>query len=415
MRSRGSLYAAMKPALHALGWLAFGLYGRWARNPQPRLPLPRNAISKILVIRLDLLGDVVFSIPAIEALAGAFPIARVDALVLPYTAPILRRVDAVGVLDELDINRFRRPRGWLHVGDLIRLVRALRSRHYDLAVGLSGIMGGVFAALSGARLRVGYAAETYRGCYNVPIPGRRYETAQHEVDYCLDLVRALVPPVEVDVPTDPIQRTRETSFGSGRVPRIPVSPANARPLAIAPYAVLVPGASNGAAKRWPAPHWSVLGDRLKRVWGLDVVISGSATERPLAESVARGMGSPSDVLAGGSSIDELIDLLARAVLVVSGDTGPLHVAAAVGTPCVGIYGPTDPTNTGPLSSEARVVRLGLSCSPCYDLRSPAECKLPDRSIACMWGLDPNRVFEAVREVLGPPAPGRAIGSEAGRL
>ena len=99
---------------------------------------------------------------------------------------------------------------------------------------------------------------------------------------------------------------------------------------------------------------------------------------------------------------ELIDAGAR--VVVAGDTGPLHLASAVGTPVVGVYGPTDPRNTGPLGLGAHVVRLGIGCSPCYDLTGPAECKLPDRSVACMWGLSPDRVFESVAAVVRRPTP-----------
>jgi ADP-heptose:LPS heptosyltransferase len=117
------------------------------------------------------------------------------------------------------------------------------------------------------------------------------------------------------------------------------------------------------------------------------------------DAVTNGMDVPAVNLAGRTSVDELMPLLAGAAVVVAGDTGPLHLAAALGAPTVGIYGPTDPVNTGPCGTRTAVVRLGLSCSPCYDLRSPADCKLPDRSVACMWGISPERVFEAVAALL----------------
>ena len=125
------------------------------------------------------------------------------------------------------------------------------------------------------------------------------------------------------------------------------------------------------------------------------MLSGSASERHLADVVAAPLTPEPLNLAGELSVDALPDVLAAARVVVAGDTGPLHLAAALGTPVVGIYGPTDPRNTGPLGPQARMVRLGIGCSPCYDLQSPAECKLPDRSVACMWGLSPDRVFESV--------------------
>lgn len=370
--------------------LAFAAYGAWSwlGGPRPRLPLRADDLRRVLVVRLDLLGDAVFSVPAIEALAEAFPRARVDVLALPYAEPVVRRLEAVGRVYALDVNRLRRPSGWRELGRLLRLVWLLRRQRYDLAVGLSRLMGGVFAVLSGARWRIGYRAETYWGCYNLPVAGRRYDRGQHEVDHCLDLVRALGVSV--------VDRRPHLLGGRARNGRGPgPSPLPAR----RPYAVLVPGASNGSAKRWPPVYWSALGDRLASERGLEVVIAGSAAERPLAERVAAAMVGSADNRAAGTSIDELATLLGGAEIVIAGDTGPLHLAAALGVPVIGIYGPTDPANTGPLADRATVLRLGLACSPCYDLRSPADCKLPDRSAACMWGVGPDRVFEAVSELL----------------
>ncbi len=384
---------AARSALHLLGAIAFGAFGAWSRRfgeSPPRLPLDPTQVRRILVIRLDLMGDAVFSIPTIEALAAAFPEARIDVLALPYTAALLRRVKDVGVVHELDVNVYRRPTGLIALGALARSVRALRAERYDVAVGLSRLMGGVFAVLSGARWRVGHAAETYRGCYNLPLPGRRYERGEHEVEYCLEVAQTLSgarAPSQVVAPVLP-GRGAGVFAERDRIPSI-----SGR------YAVLAPGASNGAAKRWPAPLWTKLAARIARELDLTIVLSGSASERHLAEIVAAPLTPPPVIVAGLTSLEDLLALLAGAEVVVAGDTGPLHVAAALGTPVVGIYGPTDPRNTGPLGASARMVRLGIGCSPCYDLTTPADCKLPDQSIACMWGLSADRVFDSVAAVV----------------
>ena len=388
---------AARSALHVLGAVGFGAYGLWSRvfgPPPARLPIDSASVRRVLVIRLDLLGDAVFSIPALEALAVAFPWARIDVLALPYTAPLFRGVPAVGVVHQLDVNVYRRPSGMLRLGELMQTIWRLRAERYDVAIGLSRLMGGVFAAASGARLRVGHSDETYHGCYNLALPGRRYDQGEHEVDYCLDIVNAVVrdriasstpPPTLAIRPTPP---SDADGPAASRSPKMP-----------GPYAVLVPGASNGAAKRWPTPLWTKLADRIARELALTVVLSGSPPERQLAEVVAAPLTPAPVVVAGEVTVDELPALLAGAEVVIAGDTGPLHLAAAVGTPVVGIYGPTDPRNTGPLGPRARMVRLGIGCSPCYDLTGPAECKLPDRSVACMWGLSADRVFESVASVL----------------
>jgi lipopolysaccharide heptosyltransferase II len=369
------------------GFAAYGVWS-WINGPRPSLPLEPGEVRRILVIRLDLLGDVVFSIPTIEALAEAFPGAEIDVLTLPFSAPVVRGHPSVRDVFTIDVNQYRRPRGWRRLGELRDLLQELRGRRYDLAVGLSRRLGGVFAVLSGARLRLGYTSETYAGCYNLPVPGGRYEIPQHEVTYCLDLVRALgVAAEDADPHLHPARASSEL------VPR--------------PYLVLVPGASNGAAKRWPTPYWSRLANAMGERYGVHVVLSGADSERALVGAVARETRVPHSDLSGRTSTEELLDLLAGARMVIAGDTGPLHVASALEVPVVGIFGPTDPINTGPRSAQAEVVRLGLPCSPCYDLRSPADCKLPDRSTTCMWGITPELVLEAVDRVLQ-----RAPGVEA---
>jgi lipopolysaccharide heptosyltransferase II len=410
------LYAA-RDLLNALGAVAVGLYGMWSWLRGPRPPLELDEVRRILVVRLDLLGDVVLSIPALRALAAAYPDARVDVLALPYTARVLAHVPGVHGIHTLDVNRYRRPAGLRHIGQLVGIVATLRAQRYDLAVGLSGLTGGLFAVLSGARWRVGYRDSTCRGAYNVAVPGRRYRPQQHEIEYCLELVEALrrrtrewgaTSPRCTAMRSDereigrPDQVTPRLHWAGAQLPEITMGDSRGS----RPYAVLVPGASNGSAKRWPPVLWSRLGDRLSRELDLDVVLSGSASERPLTAEVARGMNEPCANLAGGTSLEELAGLLSGARVVVAGDTGPLHLAAALAVPVVGIYGPTDPDNSGPRSERAVVVRRGLSCSPCYDLRTPADCKLPDRSMPCMWEITPDRVCDAVAELLsrGKPLP-----------
>lgn len=369
--------------LYRVGAALCAVYGAWSwvTGPRPRPPLPAHDALRILAIRLDLMGDVVFSIPAIEALARAYPQATIDVLALPYTAQLLRGVSAVTHVHTIDVNQFRRPQGWRCAGQLVAMVRLLRANRYDVAIGLSGLMGGVFAVASGARWRVGYQDETYPGCYNLPVAGRRYDRPQHEVEYCLDLARRLGIQAASERPAL-ASGNRMTGTSGAR-----------------PYAVIVPGASNGSAKRWPAVHWAALGDTLAERQGLEIVLSGAPSEHALAEDVASAMHRPARNVAGSTSMEELMDLLYGAAIVVAGDTGPLHVAAALGRPVVGLFGPTDPVNTGSLAQNGGVVRIGLACSPCYDLRSPADCKLPDRSIRCMWELTPSLAYAAVERVL----------------
>ncbi|MSQ23637.1 MAG: glycosyltransferase family 9 protein [Chloroflexi bacterium] len=375
----------------------FAIYGLWSlfRRPRLDLPLPASSIRRVLVIRLDLMGDAVFSAPAVEAVARHFPNAEIDVLALPYTAPLVRAIPVVHHVYELDVNAYRRLLGLGRLGALFRTVQALRKRDYDLVISLSRLVGGIFAGLSGGRWRAGAAQETYWGCYNLPSPGRRYAPGQHEVDYCLALVGWVA------------EQVLGTQWGGPESPErgIPVLSATrffgatAVELGQSPYVVVVPGASNGTAKQWPIVYWAELADRLGAECGVEVTLCGGNEERGLAEAFKSLAKRPVRDLIGQTSVSELARIVAGAAVVVAGDTGPLHLAVSLGRPTVGIYGATDPVNTGPLGDRSRVLRAGLACSPCYDLRSPAECKLPDRSVACMWKVSPAEVYAAVATVL----------------
>jgi ADP-heptose:LPS heptosyltransferase len=137
--------------------------------------------------------------------------------------------------------------------------------------------------------------------------------------------------------------------------------------------------------------------------GARVVVTGGPSERDLVASVVAGAGVGAVPLVG-TSLLELAGVLAGAEAVLSGDTGPLHLAAALGRPVVGVYGPTDPAQTGPLGPRAVVVRRPVPCGPCYDLREPAECKLPDRALVCMRELAPEAVLRGLLRLLGHASP-----------
>ncbi len=380
-----SLRARLRRAADGVAWVAFGAVGlvdylaRGGRRPD----FAPADVRRILVIRLDLLGDLVFSVPAIRALRAAYPAAELTVLTLPYTRPLLALVPGVDRVLSLDVNQYRRPGGWRRLGEAVALVRTLRAARFDLCLALHGRPAGVLALLSGARYRVGYAAHAYPFAFNRPLPGRRYDRRRHEAEYCLDLVRAVggegaaVPALQ-----PPTVLARPAGLGSGER-----------------YLVIHPGASNGSAKRWSAAAWGRLASRAAEALGWRVVVTGGDGERDLVRAVVERAG-PCAVPAVGAPLLELAALLAGAEAVLAGDTGPLHLGAALGRPVVGVYGPTDPAQTGPLARRAAVVRRPVACGPCYDLRSPADCKLPDRGTPCMRDLDVDTVLLALRGVLG---------------
>lgn len=342
-----------------------------------------------MLIRMDLLGDVILTMPAVAAVRRRYPKAHITMLAVPYTAPVLGLFPYADRVLSFDLNKLR-PSGDMlnlaHYRDLWSLVRLLRQERYDLAISFYGLYAGILAFLSGARLRVGYRGEGCPFLFNLPILGRRYAKQQHEVEYNLALARAAgalerAEPLQTQVP----EAVRESA--DRLLEREGIAP---RDLLVAIH----PGSTNGAAKRWPTHSWAGLADRLGTELGARVVISGVASEVPLVREVTQRMGTRPVVLAGKTSIQELAYILTRCRLLVAGDSAPLHLAWAMGVPVVALFGPTDPAISGPCSGRAAVLRKETSCSPCYDLQDTPECRR--RNLECMEAITVDEVFAAVR-------------------
>ena len=176
-----------------------------------------------------------------------------------------------------------------------------------------------------------------------------------------------------------------------------------------PLVVIHAGATNGAAKRWPAAYWSWVAARLVAD-GVVVALAGGPEDRPLAQEIRQRAGRDVIDLAGATSLPALLALLERASVVASGDSGPMHLAVALGRPTVAIHGPTDPAISGPYDrSRATVVRHDLPCSPCSaggDVRHPgrdrpAECPLGHT--LCQRLIAPETVYRAIRAALNTHA------------
>jgi len=156
--------------------------------------------------------------------------------------------------------------------------------------------------------------------------------------------------------------------------------------------VLNPGAAYGSAKRWGEDRFAEAGDALASELGIDVAIIGSEKERSIAERIQGLMRSRVAVLNGKTSLETLIGVISEASLVLTNDSGPMHIAAALGVPTVAVFGPTDDVATGPYGRRTRIVREPVDCSPCM-LR---DCPIDHR---CMTRVSPEAVANAARELL----------------
>jgi lipopolysaccharide heptosyltransferase I len=343
-------------------------------------------LTRLLIVRLGALGDVVHAIPVAAALRRAFPSARIDWLVSAKHREIL---DLVPVIDRrLVIN----DRGDASGGaSLLTAIRELRRSQYDVAIDLQGLIkSALLARSSGAPRVIGFssryarerAARLFYTEAHDPGRGGLYDPREtrHVVDINLGVLTRLgitTParefPIE-DVDSDAARRARQLTGGR--------------------YALLNPGAA-WPNKRWPPARLAAIAIELRARHGLmSVVLWGPGEEALAAEVVAGANGAA--VLSARTTIADLVALARRAAILVSGDTGPTHIAAALGTPIVGIYGPTRPVRNGPMSPLDVVVSRDNVCQ-CHHLR---RCRL-DRM--CLLDIEVAEVLGAVERRLGAEA------------
>jgi lipopolysaccharide heptosyltransferase II len=383
-------------------WFGLGLVGTLARRSAGgHHPLRAGDphVRRILVIRVDLIGDVVLSLPAVHGLRQAYPRASIDMLVRPSTADLVRGHPDVRQVLEYDASIWRSPLGiaaprtWRLARNTLR---TLRTQRYDLCVSIAGDWASVLAWASGARRRVGYAAEAYAGLLTDAVPGGRYGVRQHEIEYGWRLAQAAG--AQGTAPAPPLLHIRPEAA----VAATALLHTDGDRLASGPLIALHPGARNGLSKRWPEASWVALARALHGEVGARVILVGAAGDRAVAHAIAHASGNVLQDLTGHTSLGELAAILAQCALLISGDSGPLHIACALGTPVVGLYGPTDPLISGPVGPHALVVRQPMWCAPCYDARATADCRFSNP--VCMKTLSTAAVLAAAKRQLTSAPP-----------
>ncbi len=341
---------------------------------------------EILVIKMSALGDVIQTLPVIPVLKQGFPGSRIHWLVEEAAEPVVRchpGVDRVLVSRRSAWPRqFRRAETWPAAISQIRALVAELRKPYDLAIDFQGLLkSGIWMGLTKAQRKVGFrwARERLNRLFlNETVGGINGEL--HAVERYLQLTAWLgcpqvrEPEFGLRTPQESKSRMRSFLASQGWDPD-------------SPWAVLVPSA------RWPSKRWSQegfarLGDRLAGSLGLQVALVGVGQDRPLVEGIRGKMLKRSINLAGSTDIPALMAILEMAKVVVSTDSGPMHMAAALGTPVVALFGPTAPWRTGPYGSNHRVVRREMSCSPCFRKRCATK--------SCMESIDPEEVLQQVR-------------------
>ena len=301
---------------------------------------------QFLIVRLGALGDVVHAIPVAAALRRAFPGARIHWLV---DARHRELVDLVTVVDRVIVVPSSTPRGWMQA------LRATREVRYDVAFDLQGLLkSAILARASGARRVAGFALEHLREKAARPFY-TSVEAAEggHAILKNLRLLRTIgIDDLQLDFPLAQVDS--------------PALDALRRTIGESRFALLNPGAA-WPNKRWPAERFGALAAQIRERCGLTPVVLWGPRDETLAAAVTAASNGTA-LLAPPTRVRDIVALSRAAELFVAGDTGPLHIAMAVGTPTVSLFGPTDPNRNGPWAPRDVVVSRASQCGCHIDRR-----------------------------------------------
>ena len=360
--------------------------------------------KRILLFRLERVGDLVMVLDAIAMARSLAPDARIDLVVGSWNAALARLIPTVDSVETLDVPWMAREQRALAWPELIRHAKGWRERQYDLAINFEpDIRTNLLVALSGAPRRVGFVSG---GGGAFLTDGLVPDPSAHVAHNAKALVaRALGLPLVGDRPSSIVHRP-SSDPGTGSLLKIP---EDARRRAAELIGRLSPRgmtigiqpAAGRQIKEWAPARFAEVGAELARRRGAKIVLIGSAADQ-VALNLTRAAW-PSDVpvmeIPVETDLIVLAAVLERLALFITGDTGPMHLAAAVGTPVLAIFGPSLPTRYAPLSPGSRIIRIDIPCSPCNLMRRPPQrCvgHVPD----CLAGIESNQVLKAANEMLG---------------
>ena len=335
---------------------------------------------KILIVKPSSLGDVVLSLPVLRSIKRHLPESDIYWWIDAGLAPLLEGDPDLKGLLLFDRRRWRQPSYWAELWSSLLWVR---KQEFDWVLDLQGLArSGTFAWLANAGLTIGMdePREGARGFYDHII--RRPSFRTHAADWYLSVLPLLGVPAVLDRPWLPAR------------PAVAAEIRRKWPVDRAPWLALQPGA-RWANKRWPLEHYAEL---LKWLAGSPLphhfVILGSAEDQPLGEKLRQTLPERCLNLTGQTSLPEMVEWIRLCDLMVTNDTGPMHVAAALGTPVVAIFGPTEPWRTGPYGQTEHALQLALPCVPCLNRACGTS-----QPCECLRALRPAVVFDAVQNRL----------------
>ena len=381
---RLNIYDRRERAIVGVADAALTPVGTALRALRSRRPTPPR---RILCLRLERIGDLLMILPALASLRAAAPGAAIDLAIGSWNARVGSAISCVDRLETLDARWLARNDDGDGLFRLMTRARQLKARRYDLAINFEpDIRSNLILAATGARRLAGFASGGGGPLLDVALD---YDPHAHTADNAVRLVQATLGNAPAPI-----------SFVTLRIPEEAQTEA-ARLLQPFGRELLIGLHVNAgrAIKQWPETRFHELAVRLVAERGASLVLTGAPADRAQVETVKAAL--PADRvldLSGNVDLLTLGAVLMRLGFFVTGDTGPMHLAHAVGTPVVAVFGPSDPARYAPRGPLDRVVRIDLPCAPCNRIRlPPARCvgHTPD----CLAGITVARVMDAIDELL----------------
>ncbi len=346
-----------------------------------------NDLSSILIIKLSAIGDVVQSLPLLSVLRENFPSARIDWLVEEEASEIIKGHPAVNRVFISHRKSWQKKilKGTEYssvIQELFQFIKDIRSYKYDLVMDLQGLFkSGILTGLSRGKRKVGLAGAREGGWLFLNERPVVVDYQRHAIDLYLKFAEYLGCHFTSWNGNIPVSQNNKESIdqvlgknGNKKKPLVIINPM-----------------AKWKTKLWEAERFALLADRLQNDLSCEVIFTGSGHDRATIEGISSMMKKEPHNLAGRTSLKDLAYLFTRSTVLVTTDTGPMHIAAAVGCPVVALFGPTAPWRTGPYGRGHRVVRAEMDCSPCFK----KKCD----HMTCMKEIMVEEVFEAAKSII----------------
>jgi heptosyltransferase-2 len=335
-------------------------------------------VKKILVRSPNWVGDAVMSLPALMSIKSALPASEISVLAKPWVADIFR-----GCSPASKIILYESPGMHQGLSGKMRLAKKLKEEKFDLAILFpNSFESALIIYLARIPKRAGYNTDGRGLLLTHPVPAVEKKKG-HQIDYYLKLVNYLGFPISTRAPLLKIEKEQVARMRQ-KLGSLGIKDNE-------PLVGLTPGSSYGPAKQWPTAKFAKLSELVNKKLGARIIVLGSQNDQDIAQRIlppGRNLGYD---FTGRTSLAEAMALISQCRLIITNDSGLMHVAAALQVPVVAIFGSTDPEHTGPMGEHCRVLKKVLPCSPCFKKNCP-------KNRECLEAISVEEVYAEVKNL-----------------